>query len=167
MDVVVRAARPEEWEQAGDLVATAYLSDGALQQDDPYLDHLRDAAGRARDSVVLVAADGDALLGSVTWCPVPSSYREVAAPGEGEFRSLGVDPRAQGRGIGALLIEACVSRARHEGYAAVAISSGDWMAPAHRLYERMGFVRLPERDWAPRPDVVLLAYRLDLRQDVD
>ncbi len=165
MDVVVRPARPQEWDRAGELVAAAYLADGALQPGDPYLAHLRDAAGRARDSVVLVAAEADALLGTVTWCPAPSSHREVAAPDEGEFRSLGVDPSAQGRGIGRLLIEACVQRARQERYAAVAISSAQWMGAAHRLYERMGFTRLPERDWAPRPDVPLLAYRLDLCQD--
>ncbi len=163
--VVVRPARPQEWDRAGELVATAYLADGGLQQGDPYLEHLRDAAGRARDSLVLVAADGDTLLGTVTWCPVPSSHREVARADEGEFRSLGVDPSARGRGIGRLLIEACVRRARQEGYAAVAISSAQWMGAAHRLYERMGFTRRPERDWAPRPDVPLLAYRLDLRQD--
>lgn len=166
MDVVVRPARAQEWARAGELVATAYLADEVLQQGDPYLEHLRDAAGRARDSVVLVAVDGDTLLGTVTWCPVPSSHREVAMADEGEFRSLGVDPGARGRGIGRLLIEACVGRARQEGYAAVAISSAAWMAVAHRLYERMGFTRRPERDWAPRPDVSLLAYRLDLRGPV-
>ena len=36
------------------------------------------------------------------------------------------------------------------------------MATAHRLYERLGFVRTPERDWSPSPDVDLLAYRLPL-----
>lgn len=162
MDPVVRPALPQEWARAGELVATAYLADGVLQPGDPYLEHLRDAAGRARDSVVLVAVDGDTLLGTVTWCPVPSSHREVAVSDEGEFRSLGVDPGVRGRGIGRLLIAECVTRARQEGYAAVAISSADWMAGAHRLYERMDFTRVPERDWAPRPDVRLLAYRLDL-----
>jgi hypothetical protein len=32
------------------------------------------------------------------------------------------------------------------------------MAAAHRLYERLGFTRLPERDWAPLPGVNLMAY---------
>jgi glutamine synthetase len=34
---------------------------------------------------------------------------------------------------------------------------------AIRLYERMGFVRVPEFDFHPAPEVVVMAYRLDLR----
>ncbi len=36
------------------------------------------------------------------------------------------------------------------------------MAAAHRLYERLGFTRVPERDWKPREDVQLIAYELPL-----
>lgn len=35
-------------------------------------------------------------------------------------------------------------------------------ANAHRLYERLGFVRLPEKDWSPLPGIDLLGLRLDL-----
>ena len=34
--------------------------------------------------------------------------------------------------------------------------------PAHRLYARLGFVRIPERDWSPFPGVDLWALRLPL-----
>jgi hypothetical protein len=36
------------------------------------------------------------------------------------------------------------------------------MAAAHRLYERLGFTRLPERDWSPLLGVDLLVYARDL-----
>jgi hypothetical protein len=38
------------------------------------------------------------------------------------------------------------------------------MLAAHRLYERLGFVRAAERDWRPRPDMefLLRAYLLEL-----
>ena len=36
------------------------------------------------------------------------------------------------------------------------------MDAAHRLYQRNHFVRVPERDWLPEPDVPLLAFRLAL-----
>jgi ribosomal protein S18 acetylase RimI-like enzyme len=160
--VTVRPARPEELPAAGELVVAAYLADGVVQPGDPYLEDLRDAPGRAADSVVLVAVDGDTLVGTVTWCPAGSSHREVAGVDEGEFRSLGVDPQARGRGVGELLVRACLQRAGEEGYAAVALSSAEWMAAAHRLYVRLGFVRTPERDWRPLPHVSLLAYRVVL-----
>lgn len=162
MTVHVREATPEELGEAGRVVAGAYLADGAVAPDDPYLDTLADTAGRAQDSVVLVAVEGVTVLGTVTWCPRGSSHREISLDDEGEFRSLGVRPDARGRGVGELLVQACLDRARDAGYRAVAICSADWMTSAHRLYAHLGFTRLPERDWTPVPHVSLLAYRLDL-----
>ena len=37
------------------------------------------------------------------------------------------------------------------------------MRTAHRLYDRLGFSRLPECDWSPSEGVHLLAYVHDLR----
>ena len=42
------------------------------------------------------------------------------------------------------------------------LSSSTTMHTAHRLYERLGFTRLPERDWSPVAGVQLVAYRLPL-----
>ena len=36
------------------------------------------------------------------------------------------------------------------------------MTAAHRIYQRLGFTRLPDRDWEPVPVVKLLAFTLDL-----
>ncbi len=36
------------------------------------------------------------------------------------------------------------------------------MRAAHRIYERLGFTRDPERDWSPLPGVELLAFALRL-----
>ena len=36
------------------------------------------------------------------------------------------------------------------------------MKVAHRLYESMGFVRDPARDWQVAEDFMLYAFRLDL-----
>jgi ribosomal protein S18 acetylase RimI-like enzyme len=76
---------------------------------------------------------------------------------------LGVAPAGQRRGVGRALVQACIDRAREQGRGALVLSSEVRMASAHRLYERMGFVRDPERDWQPNPDVSLLAYVLPLR----
>mgnify|MGYP004634202519 FL=1 len=32
------------------------------------------------------------------------------------------------------------------------------MTAAQRLYQRLGFTRLPERDWQPAPGIDLLVY---------
>lgn len=159
--VPVRPARPDEIDAAGDLAARAYLASGLLRPDDPYLADLRDARGRSEDSVVLVADAGGDLAGTITWCPEGSSHREIAEPGEGEFRSLGVAPACRGQGVGRALVLACLDRARESGCHAVVLSSSSDMTAAHRVYAALGFARLPERDWG-LPGMHLLAFRREL-----
>ena len=42
------------------------------------------------------------------------------------------------------------------------LSTDPRMTAAHRLYGRLGFTRLPERNWSPRPGIDLLVYALEL-----
>ena len=42
------------------------------------------------------------------------------------------------------------------------ISARDFVQAPLRLYARLGFVRIPERDWSPLPGVQLLALKYDL-----
>ena len=89
-------------------------------------------------------------------------WAEVSRAGEAEFRMLAVSPEHRGRGVGSALAQWCVDRAREQGCTAVVLSTLPEMATAHRMYERMGFVRAPERDWWPHPRVHLIVYLLDL-----
>ncbi len=91
------------------------------------------------------------MLGSVTFCVAGSPFREIARDDEGEFRMLAVNPAVRGRGVGQALVELCLQRSRELGYAGVRMSSMDRMTSAHRVYERLGFVRAPEDDWSPAP----------------
>jgi ribosomal protein S18 acetylase RimI-like enzyme len=79
---------------------------------------------------------------------------------------LAVDRAARGRGAGESLVRACVDRARATpGCTAVVLSTQRTMHAAHRIYGRLGFVRAPERDWNPIPDlddITLLTYELTL-----
>lgn len=160
--LTVRPARPEEYPAIGALSVAAYRADGQLT--DHYAPILADVATRAGHGEVLAAVDGDTgtVLGAVTFVLPGSAYAEISRPGEAEFRTLAVAPGAQGRGVGDALVRACLDRARALGCRAVVISTRDIAYPARRLYERLGFHRMPERDWAPVPGVNLLALRLDL-----
>ncbi|WP_226345365.1 GNAT family N-acetyltransferase [Agilicoccus flavus] len=157
----LRLAAPAELDAVGELTLAAYAADGVIGPDHPYAATLRDAATRAAAAELWVALDGADLLGTVTWCPPGSPLQEVARPGEGEFRMLAVDEAARGRGVGQALVELCLDRACDAGLDTLVLSTGDWMHAAHRLYERLGFRRLADRDWSPRTGICLLSYRRD------
>lgn len=156
----VRLVRAEELVEVGRLTAEVYVGDGFIDAGDSYVDQLTDTTRRARDAEMWVAAEEGHLLGAVTFCVPGSPFREIARDDEGEFRMLAVGTAARGRGIGRALVELCVGRSRELGFKGVRMSSMDRMTSAHRIYERLGFVRAPDDDWSPAPGVRLLAYAL-------
>ena len=92
--------------------------------------------------------------------------RDGRRPDEGEFRMLAVAPAARRRGVGRGAGRGSSwTASASSGATAVVLSQPRRRWPrAHRLYERLGFRRAPERDWAPdarrRPD--RLPTRLEL-----
>ena len=158
--MLLRRARPEDHAAVAEATLAAYRPH--LHPGSAYVERLRDTAARDRDAELWVAVEDERVLGSVTVCPEGSPWRELAAPGEGEFRMLAVAPEAQGRGVGRALVELVLERFRATGTAVVVLSSESSMASAHRLYRRLGFVRTPERDWSPAPGVDLPASRKEL-----
>ncbi|MFF9123752.1 GNAT family N-acetyltransferase [Streptomyces sp. NPDC014889] len=166
MDFLIRPVEPGEYGILGEITAQAYLQDGLLDfgESDGYLDELRDVAKRAAAAEVLVAvADGE-VLGGVTFVAGAGPMADLAGLGETEIRMLAVAHAARGRGVGEALVRACADRARAvEGCVRMVLSTQSSMHTAHRIYERLGFVRTPGRDWNPLPhldDITLLTYEL-------
>jgi len=160
--VAVRVAAPDDLAAAAALVVSSYVGGGFVPADSPYVHELEDVQARAREAEVLVAERDGQVVGTVTFCPPGSPWAEISGPGEGEFRMLAVAGDHRRAGVGRLLVASCLDRARQTGSRRVVISTTPRMTAAHRMYERLGFVRLPARDWFPRPDVGLLVYGRDL-----
>lgn len=167
-DFLLRRAHPDEAEAVGTLTVAGYDADGHLTMPDGTYDHhyagwLADGGTRGRDGVLMVAADGRDLLGTVTWCPPGSPFRELSTSDEqGEFRTLSVAPEARGRGVGSALVDWCITEARSTELTEILLSSLPEMLPAHRLYESRGFVRRADLDWSPFPGVTLWGFSLAL-----
>jgi ribosomal protein S18 acetylase RimI-like enzyme len=155
--LAIDPAGPSDFRRIAELTAGVYRDEGYANE--AYLAQLADVAGRAAHAELLVAREpGGAVVGSVALV-LDGDFGEVlASPAEAGFRMLVVDAAARGRGVGELLVRACLDRARAAGKTRVVISTEPRMRAAHRLYERLGFTRLPERDWSPMPGVHLLVY---------
>lgn len=163
-EVAVRPVEAHEYEAVARLIVEVYgVALGETLSDD-YRVELADVARRAAGAVVLVAAaPGGDVLGSITYVPGPDSpYAEFENDDEAGIRMLVVAPEAQRRGIGARLVQACVDQARSTGKVRVSLHTTPSMTGAQRLYEGLGFRRREERDWTPEPGVDLLGYVLEL-----
>lgn len=165
--VRIRDATLADAEEAGRVVLEAYRSLPGYEAEPGYEVELADVGSRLPPTgEVLVAERDGRLVGCVTYVPDPGSpLAESLEPGEAGIRMLGVDGTARNQGIGRLLVEACIDRARRHGRRAVFLHSTAYMHGAHRIYDRLGFRRVPERDWEPFPGLLLLAFRLPLVEE--
>ncbi len=114
----------------------------------------------------IVAEQDGVVVGSVLLYLAGAAFRQpedaAVAPASPELRLLATPPALRGRGIGAALLEECIRRARRAGVAAITLHTSDMMQTAMQMYERRGFVRAPELDFHPAPEITIKGYRLSL-----
>jgi ribosomal protein S18 acetylase RimI-like enzyme len=178
--VEIRDARPDEFDELGDVRVAAYRADGFLSPQSTYAATLRALGANGLD-VVLVAVGAQVaaptgagstraraeagpgrILGTVMLQHGSAAGETIAGPGEAEIRALAVVGDARGAGIGRALLAAAIDRASSAGVLHLVLLTQPGMKAAHHLYDKAGFVRLPERDWSPEPGLILLAYGLVL-----
>jgi len=84
---------------------------------------------------VLIARDGDAIVGSLTLVvfPIPTGIRAW-------IEDVVVDEAARGKGVGEALNTFALQRARERGAKTVDLTSRPSREAANRLYQRLGFV---------------------------
>jgi ribosomal protein S18 acetylase RimI-like enzyme len=165
-DVTVRKARADEYAAVGELTVAAYAADGYFEDVsmDGYAAELAAAEDRAKDSDVLVAVAADgALLGTLTVIRPGARGAELVREGELEIRMLAVSPAVRGRGVAKELTRAVLRMAAEQGCARVVLCSVADRVKVHALYAREGFQRIPDRDWRPEPDLLLLGFAAEIQ----
>ncbi|MFC4554194.1 GNAT family N-acetyltransferase [Georgenia faecalis] len=170
--LAVLPVRPEDADRLGALTVDAYLAAGILEEDDGYVPVLRDVAGRLDSTIVLAAYRGPRVVGGITLAAPGGPHAEIAQEGEIELRMLAVDPAHQGAGVAEALVRASAEAAAELGHDAVVLSTMEAMPAALRLYARLGFDRVADRDWTGDWDEAAVAagtaplmsvYRLPVR----
>lgn len=161
----IRDLRPEEYEEGGRVTRLAYeeyaRASGSWEGWSEYLEELADIKGRADRTVVFGAFEDGRVLATATLevdRTVGDDDAEVP-PGAVVLRMLGVDPSARGRGIGRAMVEESLARTLALGRQELLLRTHESMLPAVRLYETMGFERVPDRDMQMESGV-LIAYRM-------
>jgi ribosomal protein S18 acetylase RimI-like enzyme len=138
--------------QAGDgdagavtaLWTEAYTGGGPGGRSTPY--EQREFLESLHRGRISVAEEGSRVVGAVVLYPPGVAGRAMGRDGEAELSRLAVSAAARGRGIGRALVEKCTDQARAAGAGAIVLWSRPYQLEAHRLYESLGYRRVPERD---------------------
>ncbi|ANZ13045.1 GNAT family N-acetyltransferase [Vibrio parahaemolyticus] len=91
--------------------------------------------------------DGEQLLG----CVVMSQLED----GHAELKSMRTTPSARKQGVASRLLNHVIEQAKHQGMQRLSLETGSmaFFEPAHRLYEKHGFVYCePFGDYQPDPN---------------
>ncbi|MDX1806388.1 MAG: GNAT family N-acetyltransferase [Paenisporosarcina sp.] len=132
-----------------DALRKAIMSDADLQMSVELL--VAELDGEIVGSVALFPAKSDAYKGLVEMLDYP------------EIRMLAVNHESRGTGVAEALIKECIYRTKIQGSQHIGLHTADFMETAMRLYERMGFARMPKFDFQPANDgIIVKAYRLSI-----
>lgn len=88
-----------------------------------------------------------ALLGTITLVPGGRAACRLAGAQEVELHLLAVRADARGRGVGEALVNALLRAAEAQGATAAWLWTQPAMTSAQRLYRRLHFQRVPQRDF--------------------
>ena len=113
---------------------------------DEYFRGLRDLITARPDVMTAVAEQSQQIVGAVALISDGDKADIEDSDRWASVRALAVDPAARRRGIGQRLVGWCIGEARQHEAPAICLHSAIFQITAHRLYERLGFKRIPERD---------------------
>lgn len=167
--MIIRDALSEEFEGIRDLRLESY-KEHAAKIPEPHWQVLKNSilSDKKEQQGVerIVAVIEGEMVGTVAlFSPEIEAY-EGLVEGElkhPELRMLAVSPKARGNGAAKALIQECMKRSKKKGYTAMGLHTADFMENAVSLYTRMGFKRLPDKDFIPLDDqIVVKAFLIEL-----
>lgn len=95
------------------------------------------------DSEQVIDGQGAFLIAWLDEVPVGCGAVRRLDANTAELKRMYVDPQVRGKGVGRALVESLEREARALGVARVVLETGARLAPAIRMYEGSGYVRIP------------------------
>lgn len=170
-EYIVRHANPEEFEQIGKLMVRVYSQlEGFPKQDEQpvyykMLANIGELTNKPETELLVAVSIENKMAGGVVYFSDMQYYgsggtatQEKNAAG---FRLLAVDPSARGKGIGKLLTNECIRKAKEKQLSQVIIHSTKAMQTAWKMYEGMGFKRSEDLDFL-QGELPVFGFRLYL-----
>jgi GNAT superfamily N-acetyltransferase len=168
-NLLVRDARDDERSAIQAVTLTAYAEYATIMPGpfwEAYRQQLLVTLDEEGPVERIVAEHDGTIVGSILLYPSQAnaytSIRTEVSSNWPEVRLLAVMPTVRGQGIGMALMDECEQHARRSGATTLGLHTLDIMKAALRLYERRGFIRVPELDFYPVQGVLVKSYRRSL-----
>jgi GNAT superfamily N-acetyltransferase len=165
LDVILRENQPQDYRALCALLGAVFEEHRAHLDSDgflAYLGGLVDGPSPAPGQI-LVAERAGLVVGTATYRRAGGDHRGPGPRGYSTVRALAVRPDWRRRGIGRLLLEACITRARADHAVAVCIDVPEAMAAGISFCRSLGFQEVPAlffdgtKDQAAGPDRAAVA----------
>jgi ribosomal protein S18 acetylase RimI-like enzyme len=139
---MIRLALPIDFPAINQLCLEAYQEFEITIGHDNW-QQMRDILSHASDlsemGELILAEESHCLQGVVAYIP-PGRSDDIIIPRQwASIRMLAVSPSCRGKGIGRKLTQECIERARTDGAERIGLSTGEMMAVALQMYDRIGF----------------------------
>lgn len=149
IDYTIRDASKDDYQSVNNLAVEAWLvlKDG---YDPAQWEKLIAAIGKmsnlAQIGELIVAADGEKVMGAVAYMPPKTSNPEIFPEGWPSIRMLVTHPDYRKMGIGRKLTKECIYRAKRDKAECIGLHTSPIMSVALPLYLGIGFVKDKELD---------------------
>ncbi|BBI35551.1 GNAT family N-acetyltransferase [Cohnella abietis] len=165
--IYIRETEAGDLQEIEDVLLDAYGQYSQFLSQEHWTGYRDDILRQARESGAwrkFLAVSEEQIVGSV-FLYGPSLTAEDVENGRAGapfVRLLAVRPSARGKGVATALIQECARVSAAEGKDFLYLNTSDMMADAVRLYEQLGFVRVPEYE-TYKVGILVKCYKLDLQ----
>lgn len=156
-EYTIRNANSNEFEEIGKLMVNVYsqLDQFPKPTEQPayyaMLSNIGDFTHKPDTELLVIVSEDNKVLGAVVFFADMQYYGSGGSATKetnaAAFRLLAVDPDTRGQGLGKLLTQTCIQKAKDKNLSQMIIHSTKAMQRAWGMYESMGFKRSEDLDF--------------------